>query len=53
MNQPYTIPGGLYLVLNPALDPATLLNKLAQALEGGVTVLQIWNNWPSSIYLIR
>lgn len=38
-------------MLNPAMDTPLLLNRLKQALEGGVQVLQIWNNWPGSFHL--
>ncbi len=40
------IKGGVYLVIDPAMDEEVLLDKVAQALEGGVQVLQIWNHWP-------
>lgn len=46
-----TITGGVYLVLNPSMDKPTLLRKLKEALEGGVRVLQVWNNWPDSFSL--
>jgi thiamine-phosphate pyrophosphorylase len=42
------ITGGLYLVLNPDIPRPVLLNKLEQALEGGVDIVQLWNNWPAS-----
>ncbi|PWK75849.1 thiamine-phosphate pyrophosphorylase [Mucilaginibacter oryzae] len=45
MDKPYHITGGIYLVLNPAIDEATLLAKLHSALQGGINVVQIWNNW--------
>lgn len=41
----YKITGGIYLVLNPAIDENTLLTKLKSALLGGIQVVQIWNNW--------
>ena len=37
--------GGLYLVVDPAMEENTLLINVSKALEGGVDVLQIWNNW--------
>lgn len=40
------IRGGVYLVVDPAMEEKVLLEKVAQALEGGVQVLQIWNHWP-------
>jgi len=42
------IDGGVYLVLDPRMDMDILLEKLGQALDGGVSVLQIWNIWPGS-----
>lgn len=46
-----TITGGVYLVLDPGMDKPLLLHKLQDALEGGVSVLQVWNNWPASFTL--
>lgn len=40
------ITGGIYLVLNPSIEKNELLEKLKQALEGGVDIIQIWNHWP-------
>lgn len=40
------IKGGLYLVVDPAGDTGLMLDKLKQALQGGVEVVQIWNHWP-------
>jgi len=40
---------GVYLVVDPSMDQAVLLDKVEQALEGGVNILQIWNNWPDRI----
>ncbi|RYM33069.1 thiamine phosphate synthase [Brumimicrobium glaciale] len=40
--------GGLYLVLDPSIEQVTLLTKLKSAIEGGVDILQIWNNWPNT-----
>lgn len=46
MREPYDkITGGIYLVLDPAMDKATLLNKLASALMAGIQVVQLWNHW--------
>ena len=42
----HTITGGVYLVLDPAMDRQKLMKALQQALEGGADVLQVWNNWP-------
>lgn len=45
MKKLHKITGGIYLVLNPALPQELLLNKLEAALNGGIDVVQIWNNW--------
>lgn len=42
------ITGGIYLVLDPSMDKTELLEKLEQALDGGVQIIQIWNHWPDS-----
>lgn len=47
MKKSNKITGGVYLVLNPAVEKPVLLEKLKKALDGGVQVLQIWNNWPA------
>jgi thiamine-phosphate pyrophosphorylase len=39
------ITGGVYLVLDPAVEPSLLLSKLEAALKGSLQVVQIWNNW--------
>lgn len=41
------ITGGVYLVLDPGIPKTLLLQKVKDALEGGASVLQIWNNWPA------
>lgn len=41
------ITGGVYLVLDPSMDKPLLLQKVREALDGGASVLQIWNNWPT------
>ncbi|PKV63265.1 thiamine phosphate synthase [Pontibacter ramchanderi] len=41
------ITGGVYLVLDPGMHKSQLLQKVQEALDGGVSVLQIWNNWPA------
>jgi len=46
MTKKTKITGGLYLVLNPAMEMQLLLSRLRSALEGGLQLLQIWNNWP-------
>lgn len=40
---------GIYLVVDPVIDQEKLLDKVEQALEGGVGMLQIWNNWPDGM----
>jgi thiamine-phosphate pyrophosphorylase len=45
MENTYKITGGIYLVLDPAMDKATLLNKLASALTAGIQAVQLWNHW--------
>ena len=37
---------GIYLVLNPSMPMKELISKLQLAMEGGVSLVQIWNNWP-------
>ena len=39
------ISGGVYLVLNPAMEQRLLLANLEAALKGSLQVVQIWNNW--------
>lgn len=38
---------GIYLVLDPSVDEKVLLQKLKQALKGGIGMLQVWNHWPA------
>jgi thiamine-phosphate pyrophosphorylase len=40
---------GVYLVVDPCVERKILIKKIYQALEGGVEILQIWNNWPEDI----
>jgi len=47
MKTSLNITGGIYLVLNPTMELNLLLQKLADALKGGIQVVQIWNNWPA------
>ena len=51
MSRDFKIVGGVYLVLDPGMEKSTLLHKLKEALEGGVGLLQVWNNWPASFNL--
>ena len=39
------ITGGLYLVVDPSLGLNVILPKVEKAINGGVDVLQVWNNW--------
>ncbi|WP_342644954.1 thiamine phosphate synthase [Mucilaginibacter sp. CSA2-8R] len=39
------ITGGVYLVIDPAMNRAVLLSKLASALQGKLEAVQLWNNW--------
>ena len=41
---------GVYLVIDPSMDQSELFDRVKQALEGGVSVLQIWNNWPENMH---
>ncbi|MCC8408219.1 thiamine phosphate synthase [Mucilaginibacter sp. UR6-1] len=40
-----TIKGGVYLVVDPAMERSLLLCKLAAALKAGLVAVQLWNNW--------
>lgn len=44
-----TVKEGLYLVIDPSLNQIELLTKLDLALQGGVSMVQIWDHWPSEI----
>lgn len=39
------IKGGLYLVVDPMPGLQVIFSKIKSALEGGVDVIQIWDNW--------
>lgn len=39
----------VYLVVDPSRDQTRLIDKVEQALEGGVDILQIWNHWPDGM----
>ena len=45
MEQNYNITGGVYLVLDPAMDKDFFIEKLSSAVKTGLQVVQIWNNW--------
>lgn len=46
MNITKKITGGVYLVIDPGWENTFTLPRLAQALNAGISVLQIWDNWP-------
>lgn len=39
------ISGGIYLVIDPSMNEVELFVKLDQALDKGVSVVQIWDHW--------
>jgi len=39
------IKGGIYLVVDPAMELSMLSHKLSGALKGGLSAVQLWNNW--------
>lgn len=41
--------GGVYLVVDPSVEQVLLLDKAKQALDAGVRIVQIWNNWPENL----
>ncbi len=43
------ITGGVYLVINPAQGLDHILPRLELSLRGGVSVVQIWDNWPAEV----
>lgn len=44
-HQKKKITGGIYLVLDPAMDTSELFSKLQQAITGGLGTIQIWDHW--------
>lgn len=44
-----TITGGIYLVIDPSMEEIILFEKLEQVLKQGISVVQIWDNWPQGI----
>lgn len=46
MMEKHRITGGIYLVVDPSMEESLLLDRVKKALEGGVQLLQIWDNWP-------
>lgn len=45
MSEIKAITGGVYLVIDPAIERSLLLSKLAAALKAGLAAVQLWNNW--------
>ena len=45
MEESKELNGGIYLVVDPSMPKEQLLEKLEKALEGGVCIVQVWNNW--------
>ena len=43
------ITGGVYLVINPAQGLDHILPRLERSLRGGLSVVQIWDNWPAEV----
>ncbi len=44
-HQEKKITGGIYLVVDPAMNTSELLLKLQQAITGGLRTIQIWDRW--------
>ena len=44
-HQEKKITGGIYLVVDPAMNTSELLAKLQQAITGGLRTIQIWDRW--------
>lgn len=42
---------GLYLVINPSQPTRELFERLSQALDTGIDLLQVWDNWPAGTEL--
>ena len=40
---------GIYLVMDPKGAKEILLQKLKAALEGGISILQVWNHWHGDV----
>lgn len=45
MKKERSINAGLYLVIDPSMELDELLTRLTAALDAGVTMVQIWDNW--------
>ncbi len=44
-HQTKIITGGVYLVVDPAMEASELFSKLQQAIAGGLGIIQIWDHW--------
>lgn len=49
MSTQMQIKGGVYLVIDPAMQNSLLLSKLTRALEAGIEAVQLWNHWPDAM----
>lgn len=47
MTDKLKITGGVYLVVDPAMDGSIMLPRLTAALKAGISAVQLWNNWSS------
>lgn len=45
MTDKLKINGGVYLVIDPAMESSLMLSRLEAALKAGINALQLWNNW--------
>jgi len=45
MTDKLKITGGVYLVVDPAMDGSIMLPRLTAALKAGISAVQLWNNW--------
>lgn len=43
------IAGGIYLVIDPSMNQIKLIRRLEEALQAGVAIVQIWDNWQNVI----
>lgn len=39
---------GVYLVIDPAMNRNALFQKLREALEARINIIQLWNHWPDN-----
>lgn len=45
MTDKLKITGGVYLVIDPAMESSLMLSRLEAALKAGINAVQLWNNW--------